>query len=98
MNYYLLIYHVVDDYIARRAEFREEHLRLAKEAHKRGELLLGGALADPSDQALLLFRMDDSDGIRTFVIRDPYVQNGIVKDWEIRPWNIVVGGSDTDSI
>ena len=56
MNYYVLIYEVVDDYVARRSAFREEHLRLAREAHRRGELLLAGALTDPADRALLVFR------------------------------------------
>jgi hypothetical protein len=41
MKYYLLFYHVVDDYVSRRSAFREEHLRMAWEAHRRGELLLG---------------------------------------------------------
>jgi len=96
MNYYLLIYHVADDYLARRAEFRNEHLQLAEEAHKRGELLLGGALADPPDQALLLFRTNDTEHIRDFILKDPYVRNGIVKNWEIRLWNVVVGGNAAD--
>jgi uncharacterized protein YciI len=98
MNYYLLIYHVADDYLARRAEFRKEHLQLAEEAHKRGELLLGGALEDPPDQALLLFRTDDSEGIKDFILKDPYVRNGIVKSWEIRLWNVVVGENAADPV
>jgi hypothetical protein len=57
MSYYVLFYHVVGDYVARRAAYREEHLRLAREAHRRGELLLGGALSDPVG-ALLVFRAE----------------------------------------
>ena len=53
--HYLLIYDVSDDYLERRAAFRAEHLALAWAAHERGELLLGGALADPVDGAVLLF-------------------------------------------
>ena len=49
--HYLLIYDTVDDYVERRAPFRAEHLRLAQEARARGELVLGGALADPVDGA-----------------------------------------------
>ena len=49
MKYYALFYYVVDDFVARRAAYREEHLRLAQEAHRRGELLLAGAFADPAD-------------------------------------------------
>jgi hypothetical protein len=56
MNYYALFYDVVDDFVARRAPHREEHLRLAREAHQRGELALAGALSDPADRALLVFK------------------------------------------
>ena len=93
MNYYLLIYHVADDYVSRRAPFREEHLRLAQEAHKRGEVVLGGALADPADQALIVFRCADPSTVEAFVNQDPYVRNGLVKRWEIRPWSVAIGNS-----
>jgi uncharacterized protein YciI len=90
MNYYLLFYHVVDDYVARRARFRDEHLRLARAAHERGELILGGALSDPADAALLVFRAADKSVVEDFVQADPYVINGLVKKWEIRPWTVVI--------
>jgi hypothetical protein len=90
MNYYLLFYHVVDDYVARRAQFRDDHLRLARAAHERGELILGGALADPADAALLVFRAADKSVVEDFVQADPYVINGLVKKWEIRPWTVVI--------
>jgi uncharacterized protein YciI len=91
LNYYLLIYHVVDDYVSRRAPYREEHLRLAREANKRGDLVLGGALADPVDQAVLVFRSHDRTPVEEFVRNDPYVKNGIIRRWEIRPWTVVIG-------
>jgi uncharacterized protein YciI len=91
MSYYILSYHVVDDYLTRRAQFRDDHLCLAREAHARGELLLGGALADPADQALLVFRVRNRAVIEEFVRNDPYVVNGLVKRWEIRSWTVVIG-------
>jgi uncharacterized protein YciI len=92
MGYYALFYReVVPDFVAQRAAYREEHLGLAREAHSRGELLLAGALADPPDGALLVFRGGDETSAQEFVRKDPYVQNGLVKRWEIRPWTVVVG-------
>ena len=92
MGYYALFYReVVPDFITKRGANREEHLGLAREAHSRGELLLGGALADPPDGALLIFRGGDDAAVQEFVRKDPYVQNGLVKRWEIRPWTVVVG-------
>ena len=88
---FLLEYDLVTDYIERRAEFREAHLALATEAAQRGELVLGGALADPPDRALLVWRVADRTIIEEFVRGDPYVINGLVRSWSIRPWNVVVG-------
>jgi uncharacterized protein len=90
MNYYILIYHVVDDYVSRRALYREEHLRLAREAQLRGDLILGGALSDPVDRALLVFCCNDKSVIEEFVQKDPYVNSGLITKWEIRPWTVVI--------
>jgi len=91
MNYYALMYETVDDYVARRAEFRELHLRIARELRERGELILAGAFDDPVDRALLIFRVDDKSRVEDFARKDPYVVNGLVKKWEVRPWKVVVG-------
>jgi uncharacterized protein len=92
MGYYALFYReVVPDFTTRRAAFREEHLALARDLHARGELLLAGALADPPDGALLVFKAADAKRIEEFVRKDPYVTKGLVKRWEIRSWTVVVG-------
>jgi len=88
---FLLEYDLVTDYIERRAEFRDAHLALATEAAERGQLALGGALADPPDRALLVWRVADRSVIDEFVRTDPYVTNGLVRSWSVRPWNVVVG-------
>lgn len=89
--HYLLFYEVVDDYVERRASFRDEHLRHARAAHRRGELILGGALADPPDQAVLLFQGDTPEVAENFARSDPYVTNGLVTSWHVREWTTVVG-------
>ena len=91
MNYYALIYETVNDYVARRAQFREQHLRVAREAREKGELVLAGAFDDPVDRALLVFRVDDKSKVEEFARKDPYVVNGLVKKWEVRSWKVVVG-------
>ena len=90
MGYYALLYDLVDDYISRRTVFRQEHLSLAAAAHERGELVMGGAFADPADKALLIFRGDDRSVAESFARRDPYVLNGLVTRWEVRPWTVVI--------
>ena len=86
--HYLLLYDVVDDYVERRAPFREAHISLLREAHARGDLLMGGALADPADGAVLVFRAREP--AESFAAADPYVTNGLVTRWRVRTWNMVV--------
>ncbi len=90
MNYYALIYYLIDDYISRRAQFRDTHLKLAKEAKDRGELILAGAFSEPTDRALLVFNVADKSVIEDFVTNDPYIKNGLVTKWEIRKWTVVI--------
>jgi uncharacterized protein len=91
MPYFALFYDLVDDYVARRTPLRQEHLRLVKEAHSRGELLMAGALAEPADRALLVFQCSNRVIPETFAQADPYVANGLVHKWEVRLWNNVLG-------
>ena len=96
--HYLLIYDVAPDYLERRGVFRDEHLGLAWQAHDRGELILGGALADPIDGAILLFEGESPAVVEQFVAADPYVRNGLVTHWQVRPWTTVVGAGATTPV
>jgi uncharacterized protein YciI len=89
--HYLLFYDVVDDYAERRLAFRAAHLAHARRAVERGELVLGGALANPLDGAVLLFRGPSPVVAERFAAADPYVKNGLVTRWRVREWTTVVG-------
>ena len=91
LMHYLLFYELADDYLTRRTEFRNVHLKLGWEAVERGELVLGGALANPVDGAVLLFKGDSPAVAEQFASADPYVTSGIVKRWYVREWTTVVG-------
>ncbi|SOD98105.1 YciI-like protein [Blastococcus haudaquaticus] len=86
----VLEYALADDYLERRAALREDHLALIRAAHARGDLLLAGALPDPYDRALLIWTAP-RETVEDFVARDPYVVQGLVTGWTIRPWNVVTG-------
>jgi uncharacterized protein YciI len=86
-----LIYDVVDDYITRRTQFRGAHIGHARAAVDRGELVLGGAFANPPDGAVLMFKGDSPAGAEAFAKSDPYVVNGLVKNWRVREWVTVIG-------
>lgn len=91
MKYYVLFYEMVDDMVNRRAPHREEHLRLIREGHARGEILIAGAVGDPPDGALLVFRAPSPEIAETFAREDPYVKNGLIVSWKVKPWTVVAG-------
>jgi uncharacterized protein len=96
--HYLLFYEVSEDYLARRSAFRSEHLNRAWEANERGELVLAGALANPVDGAVFVFKGDSPAAAENFAKSDPYVANGLVKRWYVREWTTVVGQDATTRI
>jgi uncharacterized protein len=91
--YCILFYDYCENVIERRAPFREAHLKLAQEWAGRGELILGGAVGDPIDGGVLVFKVDDLARVEEFVRVDPYVAGGVATAWRIRPWTVVVGSA-----
>lgn len=89
--HFLLFYEVADDYLTRRAEFRAAHLDLAWKLADRGQLILAGALTNPTDTAVFLFKADSPAVAEQFAAADPYVANGLVKRWYVREWTTVAG-------
>ena len=90
--HYLLFYEKAPGSAEREGPLRAAHRAYAQAAVRRGELVLGGSLADPADgTAVLLFRADSAATAEAFAAADPYVLNGIVNRWRVRPWQTVVG-------
>ena len=91
MRMLILEYTLAEDYLQRRTTYRAEHLALLEQAHRSGELVMAGALSEPADRALLVWRDVDPAVLERFATNDPYVANGVVLSWRVRPWNVVVG-------
>ncbi|MDR5589257.1 YciI-like protein [Christiangramia sp. SM2212] len=91
MNYYMLIYKLAENYLKDRGQYRSEHLEMAKRATEIGELILGGAMDDPADEAILIFRGETDKAAKAFAENDPYLKNGLIKEWKVRKWNAVIG-------
>jgi uncharacterized protein len=92
MYYYILFYKAVDNYLEKRALYRDDHLKYAQEAHDKGNLVMAGALADPADRAVLIFKGESPAVAEEFARNDPYVKNGLIKEWKVRQWTVVIGG------
>jgi uncharacterized protein YciI len=95
-RYFALIYYVGPEFAEKRGTYREPHLKLVFESNRRGVLVHGGALGDPPDRALLIFRGDDRRVAEDFARNDPYVTSGLVQRWEVQPWTIVCGLREGD--
>ena len=96
MPYFALTYDVVDDFVNQRTPFRPAHLEEVRESYARGELIMAGALAEPAG-ALLIFRAADKTTAEQFAKNDPYVKEGLVKNWKVRPWTVVVGQDPSET-
>lgn len=96
MPYFALTYDVVDDFTNKRTPFRPAHLQGVRESNARGELVMAGALGEPAG-ALLIFRAKDKSVAENFAKNDPYVKEGLVKNWKVRPWTVVVGQDPSET-
>jgi hypothetical protein len=94
--YFALTYDVVDDFVNRRMPFRPAHIKEVRDAYGRGELIMAGALAEPAG-ALLVFRAADRTTAENFAKADPYVTEGLVTSWRVRPWTVVVGQDPSET-
>lgn len=93
--HFILFYDVGQDFLEHRTPWRAEHLGLIRAAHDRGELVMAGALADPADGAVLVFRGPTPEKAEAFAKADPYVRQGLVARWRVRNWVTVVGDGAT---
>ena len=98
MKHFLLFYDVGSDFVAKRADHREAHLRHAWDSSERGEIVLAGALTEPADHAVILFAADSPVIAEKFAQADPYVVNGLVRKWYVREWVTVVGNNATTPV
>lgn len=87
MKRFLLFYDKAEDYQARQEPHAQAHRAYIKGFVEEGCLLLGGNLDGP--HALLVF--DRPDVAERFACGDPYVREGVVVSWTVRPWDVVVG-------
>lgn len=89
-TYQVLTYDYVPDILERRGAYRADHLAHARAAKQRGDLVNVGALGSPPRGALLVFTQDAADQAADFAAADPYVVAGLVTDYRVEPWTVVV--------
>eukprot|EP00890_Picochlorum_soloecismus_P003356 jgi/Picsp_1/4020/NSC_01532-R1_ycii-related protein len=88
-DYHVLQYTYVPDILEKRGPYRAEHLEGAKKMADAKKLVMAGALADPVDGALFIFRDLSKEDIEEFAKKDPYVINGLVTKHVVRKYMVV---------
>lgn len=92
-KYFILSYDYVNGILEKRKPHRNDHLAHVKARYSRGEVVMGGALADASGAKIIFKFSNGEEGeteIKDFVESDPYVLNGLVTNWNIDEWMVVV--------
>jgi uncharacterized protein YciI len=90
-TYLLLTLDYVEDILEKRDPYRAEHIAGAKAEEEAGKCVLAGALQNPTDKGVFVFKDCDEAYVKNFVESDAYYKAGLVPSYTIRPWMIVVG-------
>jgi uncharacterized protein YciI len=86
---YVLLYESADDVASRAPAHFPAHSARLQEFHADGSLLMVGAFADAqADGSMAVFTTREA--AEAFAREDPFVLNGVVRDWRILEWNEIL--------
>jgi uncharacterized protein len=86
---YVLFYESADDVASKAPAHFPAHKARLDEFHARGDLLLVGTFADAQKNgSMSVFRTREA--AEEFAREDPFVLNGVVRDWRVLDWNEIL--------
>jgi uncharacterized protein len=83
---YVLLYESADDVLRKAPEHFEAHSARGQEFHQRGSLVAYGPFGDPQEQGSMAV-FTTREAAEEFARGDPFVLNGVVRDWQVREWD-----------
>ena len=83
---YVLLYESADDVLAKAVEHFPAHSARGQAFHDRGSLVAYGPFGDPQGQGSMAV-FTTREAAEEFARDDPFVVNGVVRDWEVREWD-----------
>jgi uncharacterized protein len=86
---YVLFYDSADAVESKAPLHFPAHSARLQEFHARGTLLMVGAFANPQEEGSMAI-FTSREAAEEFVAGDPFVLNGVVRDWHIREWHEVL--------
>jgi uncharacterized protein len=88
---YVLFYESADDVLSKAPAYFPAHSARLNEFHGAGTLLMVGTFGDPQQEGSMAI-FTTREAAEQFAKADPFVLNGVVRDWRIQEWNEVLGG------
>ena len=86
---YVMTYRAVEDFLPMARENGPAHVARLHEFRDRGVLLMVGTFDEPMNgDAMGVFTTREA--AEEFIAGDPFVLNGVVASWTVRPWNEVL--------
>ena len=83
---YVVFYESAEDVATKAPQHFPAHRARLDEFHERGVLRMVGTFADPQrDGSMAIFTTEEA--AKEFVDGDPFVLNGVVRNWRLLPWN-----------
>ena len=83
---YVVFYESADEVLTKAAAHFAAHVARGREFHSRGSLLMYGPFGDPQREGSMAV-FTSREAAEEFVEGDPFVLNGVVRDWHIREWD-----------
>jgi uncharacterized protein len=86
---YVMTYRAVEDFLPLAQQHGPAHVARLHEFRDRGVLLMVGTFDEPMNgDAMGVFT--SREAAEEFIAGDPFVVNGVVAEWAVRPWNEVL--------
>ena len=83
---YVLFYESADDVASKAPAHFPAHSARLDEFHSRGTLLMVGTFGNPQEEGSMSI-FTTREAAEEFARGDPFVLNGVVRDWHIREWD-----------
>ena len=86
---YVLLYESADDVMSKAPAHFPAHQARYEDFHARGTLIGLGTFADPQTEGSMAI-FTTREAAEEFATGDPFVLNGVVREWQVREWDDVL--------
>jgi uncharacterized protein YciI len=88
----VLFYESADDVMSKAPEHFPAHSARLGEFHARGSLEMVGTFGNPQEEGSMSI-FNSREAAEEFAAGDPFVLNGVVRNWYLREWDEVLAAT-----